>query len=408
MGRGRRVAAPRAAPAQRRGRRRRRRQPARLDRARRPTSSPRIVAAAEGNPLYVEQILSMLVESKALRAATTGAGCAPTTTREIAIPPTIKALLEARLGQLARRGAHRDRAGVGDRPAVPVAGGRVDGARALQGRPSTTICRRSTRKQFVHAVPMPDDDPIYRFHHHLVRDTIYNGLLKRTRATLHVDFVRWADKINAERGRGLEFEEILGYHLEQAHRYLGELGPLDEKGARDRPRRRRGASRRPAGARSRAATCTPPRTCSAAPSRCSPRTIRSGCRCLPELGEVLLELGQFADARAARRRGAREASTASATVASRPSAELVRLLLRLHSGEPGNWGEAALAAHRRDDSGARARERARRAREGLAAGRAGPADQRAARRGGAEHRARSSSTRASPATSGWWRAARSA
>ena len=37
----------------------------------------RIVDAAEGNPLYVEQMLSMLVESKALRAGATGAGCAP-------------------------------------------------------------------------------------------------------------------------------------------------------------------------------------------------------------------------------------------------------------------------------------------------------------------------------------------
>ena len=63
-----------------------------------------------------------------------------------------------------------------------------------------------------------------------MRDTVYDGLLKRARATLHVDFVRWADQVNAERGRALEFEEILGYHLEQAHRYLAELGPLDDEG----------------------------------------------------------------------------------------------------------------------------------------------------------------------------------
>ena len=75
-----------------------------------------------------------------------------------------------------------------------------------------------------------DSDSLYRFHHHLVRDTVYGGLLKRARATLHVDFVRWADQVNAERGRALEFEAILGYHLEQAHNYLAELGPLDEKG----------------------------------------------------------------------------------------------------------------------------------------------------------------------------------
>ena len=69
----------------------------------------------------------------------------------------------------------------------------------------------------------------YRFHHQLVRDTVYNGLLKRARAqSCTSTFVRWADRINADRDRALEFEEILGYHLEQAHRYLAELGPLDE------------------------------------------------------------------------------------------------------------------------------------------------------------------------------------
>ena len=87
-----------------------------------------------------------------------------------------------------------------------------------------------TRKQLVHSVASMDSDSIYRFHHHLVRDTVYGGLLKRARATMHVGFVRWADQVNAERGRALEFEEILGYHLEQAHRYLAELGPLDDKG----------------------------------------------------------------------------------------------------------------------------------------------------------------------------------
>ena len=40
----------------------------------------------------------------------------------------------------------------------------------------------------------------------------------------------WADEVN--RDRGAEFEEILGYHLEQAWTYLSELGPLDERGAR--------------------------------------------------------------------------------------------------------------------------------------------------------------------------------
>ncbi len=63
-----------------------------------------------------------------------------------------------------------------------------------------------------------------------MRDATYQSLLKRARATLHEQFVDWAERVNAERGRGAEFEEILGYHLEQAVRYRGELGPLDEHG----------------------------------------------------------------------------------------------------------------------------------------------------------------------------------
>jgi tetratricopeptide (TPR) repeat protein len=74
------------------------------------------------------------------------------------------------------------------------------------------------------------DDETFRFHHILVRDAAYQSLLKRARATLHERFVAWAEPVNRERGRETEFEEILGYHLEQAVRYRSELGPLDATG----------------------------------------------------------------------------------------------------------------------------------------------------------------------------------
>jgi len=86
-------------------------------------------------------------------------------------------------------------------------------------------------KQLVAAVgPESGFDDAYRFQHALIRDTAYDALLKRNRATLHERFVDWAEEFNRSRGRESEFEEILGYHLEQAHRYLGELGPLDDHG----------------------------------------------------------------------------------------------------------------------------------------------------------------------------------
>src|SRR4030095_13745304 len=90
------------------------------------------------------------------------------------------------------------------------------------------------------AAAADEPDPRFRFDHHLIRDTVYNGLLKRARATMHVEFVKWADQVNAESDRGREFEAILGYHLEQSYKYLGELGPIDEAGTaigRDAARR---------------------------------------------------------------------------------------------------------------------------------------------------------------------------
>ena len=65
----------------------------------------------------------------------------------------------------------------------------------------------------------------YQFSHLLVRDAAYDRLLKRTRARMHESFADWLLEIAAS--RVAEFEEIIGYHLEQSFRYRSELGPVD-------------------------------------------------------------------------------------------------------------------------------------------------------------------------------------
>ena len=49
---------------------------------------------------------------------------------------------------------------------------------------------------------------------------------KEQRADLHERFAAWLERAAGE--RFAEYEEILGYHLEQAYRYRVELGPPDE------------------------------------------------------------------------------------------------------------------------------------------------------------------------------------
>ena len=139
----------------------------------------------------------------------------------------------------------------------------------------------------------PGDDETYRFDHSLIRDTTYQSLLKRARATLHERFVEWAERVNHERDRSAEYDDILGYHLEQAHRYLAELGPLDDHG---RALRLPGAqsSRLRAGARSCEATCPPRRTCCAGAAELREREDPERQRLLPLVAEALMEIGEFA------------------------------------------------------------------------------------------------------------------
>jgi len=75
---------------------------------------------------------------------------------------------------------------------------------------------------------LPGEDA-FRFRHLLIRDAAYDGLSKADRAELHERFARWLE----ERAVDLvEFDEIVGYHLEQAYRYRRELGSVDEKARR--------------------------------------------------------------------------------------------------------------------------------------------------------------------------------
>jgi tetratricopeptide (TPR) repeat protein len=168
-----------------------------------------------------------------------------------------------------------------------------------------------------------------------VRETVYNGLLKRTRANLHLEFVRWADKVNAASERGLAFEEILGYHLEQAHRYLGELGPLDEQGVavgRDAARRLSNAAKRASARGDLHAAASLFQRATALLAAEDPQRVEL----LPEFAEALMGMGDFAGARTA----LDEARTAADRISNQrisASSQIVGMFVRLYSGEPGEW-----------------------------------------------------------------------
>ena len=249
----------------------------------------RIVAAAEGNPLYVEQMVSMLVDRHGAMD-----------TSDLAVPPSIQALLAARLDALSRE----ERAVV--EPASVI--GLVFPEPAVQTLAPDAVrvgvpghLASLGRKQFVRplreAGPAAGEEAAYRFQHLLIRDTAYGSLLKRARATLHERFVAWAEPVNRERGREQEFEEILGYHLEQAYRYRSELGPLDEDG---RSVGRRGADKLANAGRRAFGRGDMPAAASllARAAALLPEEDPTRIELLPDLAEALMERGEFGEAAA--------------------------------------------------------------------------------------------------------------
>ncbi len=165
----------------------------------------RILKSAEGNPLFVEEMLALARDGGDIHA-----------------PSTIHALLQARLDRLGA--AER---GVIERGSVE---GQIFHRGAVQELGNGAAPNLDSdlvglvRKELIRPERgmLPGDDA-YRFRHLLIRDVAYDGLPKEVRADLHVRFAEWLEG-HADL---VEIDEIVGYHLEQAGRYRRELGRPD-------------------------------------------------------------------------------------------------------------------------------------------------------------------------------------
>ncbi|HET7515089.1 MAG TPA: AAA family ATPase [Gaiella sp.] len=288
----------------------------------------RVVAASEGNPLFAEQLLGMLVDEHLLELD----GDTWRFTDELAeitVPPTIQALLASRLDTL----ESSERSVI--EPASVVGYVFPEDAVTALAPPDVAPRVGSELATLAHKHlirPVEDGgDGAHRFHHIMIRDTAYDGILKRARADLHARFVAWADLANSD--RMVEFEEILGYHLEQAWTYLSELGPLDERG---REIGEEGARRLASAGRRAFARGDIPGAASLLGRAAAllPREHRARLAVLPDYGEALLLTGRFDDAVAALDEAALFGEIAPVPAA---RASLTRLLVSLRTGDRGEW-----------------------------------------------------------------------
>jgi len=167
----------------------------------------RIARAAGGNPLFIEEMLAMAGDAEG----------------DVVVPPTLRALLGARLDQLDT--AERS---VLERGAIEGEIFHRGAVQALAPDEAQVTPRLAAlvRKGLIRSdKPLIQGEDAFRFRHLLIRDAAYDALPKATRAELHRRFASWLEAHGTDL---VELEEILGYHLERACFYRVELGMPDD------------------------------------------------------------------------------------------------------------------------------------------------------------------------------------
>ncbi len=180
-----------------------------------PSTRARLIDTAGGNPFYLEQLAVSLSEQSA-------SGIRP------ALPPTIQALMSARLQRLGPGASSvLVRAAIigkdfGEREIwelLPVEA-RAPLSRNLQGLVAKGLVQRGPGRT-------PHEE--YSFRHILIQEAAYRSTPKSLRAELHHRYAAWLEATASDSFSARS--EIVGYHLEQSVRYRTELWPADPQSA---------------------------------------------------------------------------------------------------------------------------------------------------------------------------------
>ena len=164
----------------------------------------RVVAASDGNPLFLEEMVALARER-----------------HTVAVPSTIQALLAARLERLASEERELLERGAIEGEVFHRLAVRALASERLASEVELRLAAL-VRKELIRPHPATlRGDEAFRFRHLLIRDAAYDGLPKGIRAELHERFAEWLERVAEDL---IELDEIAGWHLEQAVRYQRELG----------------------------------------------------------------------------------------------------------------------------------------------------------------------------------------
>ncbi len=185
-----------------------------------PPLRDRLVAIANGNPLFTEELVRMFADQGIVRMVE-GGWRFTRPVDEISIPDSVQAVLSARLDELdpAEKRTAQEASVVG-RIFWDVI---LAHLRSAEPATVTEELQRLRVKELVspRAPSTLTGAGEWSFHHVLVRDVAYESLPKGDRARLHLAVARWADHALAERSD--EFAELVASHRLAALGYLEEL-----------------------------------------------------------------------------------------------------------------------------------------------------------------------------------------
>jgi class 3 adenylate cyclase/tetratricopeptide (TPR) repeat protein len=238
-----------------------------------PREVARIMRTAEGNPLFLEQLVA--TDEERGETAT--------------LPPSIQAVLAARIARLdAAERTVLERASVEGRNFrwSSVAALLSDNERDALGEHLMALVRRQLIQPNPSASTVED---AFRFTHVLIQEAAYDGVPKEVRADLHERFARrLVSDPESE-------DEIVGFHLEQSYRCRAELGLVGE---RERQLAVEATARLEA-AGHKAFVLGDPAGCGNLLGRAAsllPPDDHTRLALLPTLGAALFEAGRLADA----------------------------------------------------------------------------------------------------------------
>ncbi|HVF52807.1 MAG TPA: AAA family ATPase [Actinomycetota bacterium] len=182
---------------------------------------------SEGNPLYTEEIVRMLIDRRMLVGSSEDGWALATTIESIEIPRSINALIAARVDGLAaeEKALLQDASVVGRIFWSGVAArlAHQDALETLEQLGRLRIKELITRRE----PSSLSHEHEFGFHHALIRDVAYESLPKKLRVEKHTEVARWAESGPASDRD--DVVELIATHLNQALTYMVEMGAGDEE-----------------------------------------------------------------------------------------------------------------------------------------------------------------------------------